>query len=80
MNKLLKLLPAFALVLAASFAFGFSSSPQGTLKALVDNQWVEISDSGSYLCDAAQTTCTARFDNQNQMIPGTQVAGEYIPL
>ncbi|MBE9170946.1 hypothetical protein IQ238_26680 [Pleurocapsales cyanobacterium LEGE 06147] len=80
MNKLSKLLPALALVLGATLAFAFSSPPQGTLKALVNNQWVEISESEPYLCDEAQTSCTARFDEQDQMIPGTEEVGEFIPL
>jgi hypothetical protein len=80
MNKLLKLLPAFVMVLAAFAAFAFSSPQQGTLKALVNNQWVVIDESDPYLCDQAQTTCTARFNEQDQMIQGTEEVGEYIPL
>lgn len=83
MNKLMKSLPALALVLAATMAMAMNfAQPEhtGTLKAFVNNHWVEIPESSSYLCDEEESSCVARFDEADNMISGTLVEGEYTPL
>lgn len=83
MNKLKKLLPALALVLGATLAMAMNfatPAATGTLKANINNEWVVISENTSYLCDEDEILCVARFDEQDQMIPGSEVEGEYTPL
>lgn len=62
MNKLLKLLPVFALVLAASFAFGFSSPVNGPEYGLDGTEWVDVTGllpgPSTYLCNSAPEVCT----------------------
>jgi hypothetical protein len=67
MNKLLKLLPAFALVLAASFAFGFSSPTNGPEYGLDGSQWKEVTGlipgPDTYECNLSSQVCTRSAPN-----------------
>lgn len=78
------MLPALALVLGATLAMAMNfAKPEanGTLKAFIDNEWEPISENTQYLCDdEVESSCVARFDELDQMIPGTEVEGEYNPL
>lgn len=82
MNRLAGKLPLIAFVFAAFAAVAFTSPKQeGTLKAFIDNEWEVISESTPHLCDEeVTTTCVARFDENDQMIPNSDEPGEYQPL
>ncbi|SEG15685.1 DUF6520 family protein [Algoriphagus boritolerans] len=83
MIKFQKLLPALALVLGATLAMAMNfASPEanGTLKAFINNQWQPIPENTQYVCDEEESSCVARFDELDQMIPGTEVEGVYTPL
>jgi hypothetical protein len=77
-----KFLPVIAFVFAIGAAF--ASQPDkvlvGTLKANVSGTWTTISEQQRYSCASnPNIDCVARFDAQNQMIPGTLVKGVYTP-
>lgn len=82
MKNLAGKLPLIAFVVAAFAAVAFTpAKEEGTLKAFIDSEWVEISESTLYNCDEEVTSnCVARFDENDQMIPNSDVDGEYQPL
>ncbi len=76
-----KFLPAMAFLFSIGAAFvthAFSAPPVGTLKAKIDGNWTPINESQSYTCLSGSDECVARFNQQNEMIPGTLVAGTYV--
>lgn len=80
MKTIRNLLPALALVFGATLAMAMNfAQPEqtGTLKAFVNNQWVPISESTNYNCDEEETSCVARFDENDDMIEGTLIEGNY---
>lgn len=73
-------LPVMAFLFAIGAAFvaqAFDAPPVGTLKAKIDGTWQPISETQSYICVSSANECVARFNQQNQMIPGTLVLGTY---
>ncbi|UCS91970.1 hypothetical protein KZP23_14705 [Echinicola marina] len=79
MNKFLKSLPALAFALAASVAFAFNMADEGTLKHQdEEGNWIPVE--GSYQCDQSSETCTALFDENDNMISGSEVEGEFVQL
>jgi hypothetical protein len=87
MKKLFRFLPLFALVLGMGAAFATHqpvSSLANTKKAFISGSWVDITGkviNQDYVCDTAPThNCTAEFNSQNQMVPGTLVNGDYRAL
>jgi|JI10StandDraft_1071094.scaffolds.fasta_scaffold133843_3 hypothetical protein len=75
-----KFLPAMAFLFAIGAAFvtqAFDAPPVGTLKAKINGAWQPISETQSYTCVSSSDECVARFNQQNQMIPGTLVPGTY---
>lgn len=83
MKRFIKMLPALGLVFGATLAMAmnFAEPDQtGTLKAFVNNDWVEIPESSNYHCNEEEVSCVARFDENDDMISGTLIEGEYAPL
>ncbi|WP_339758470.1 DUF6520 family protein [Algoriphagus aquimarinus] len=62
MNKLIKSLPALALVLAATFAFAFSSPKVAAPEYGLDGStWVNVENleiGENYLCNESEQVCT----------------------
>ena len=76
-----KFLPALAFVFAAGVALVANASVaplEGQLKAKINGTWQAISE-GQGSCLTSSDDCKARFDAQNQMIPGSLVPGTYVP-
>ncbi|KEO71711.1 hypothetical protein [Anditalea andensis] len=79
MINLLKKVQVVALALAAAAAFAFNMPEQGTLKGQVsEGVWVDLSPNDLYECNPDATICTARFNDQGEMI--SQVSGQFIQL
>ncbi|MBT0812841.1 hypothetical protein KIH41_16260 [Litoribacter ruber] len=80
MKKLIKSLPALGLALAASMAFAFNmpQERQGVLKGQLSNgTWEEIPEGVSYNCTTMSNVCTAEFDENDDIILGTERPGVY---
>lgn len=81
MNKLIKLLPAFALVLAATFAFAFS--PAGAPEYAQDSSnpsiWYDLTGitpgPSTYECDFSEDVCTRVLPNTSATM---QKEGEFV--
>ncbi len=87
MKKFFAFFPVLAFVVGVGAAL--ASQPSGnalsnTKKAFINGQWVDITGkvlNQDYVCDTAPThNCTADFNSQDQMIPGTLVNGDYRAL
>lgn len=79
-----KFLPVMAFLFAIGAAFvshAFNAPPVGTLKANISGTWTVISETQRYSCQTnPNLDCVARFDANNQMIPGTLIKGNYTPI
>ncbi|WP_339880592.1 DUF6520 family protein [uncultured Algoriphagus sp.] len=70
MNKLAKLLPALAMVLGATFAFGFSpATPQTSEYGLSGSNWINVTGltpgPSTYQCNSASQVCTRQTPNSS---------------
>lgn len=71
MNKLIKSLPALAMVLAATFAFAFSSpsSPEYAQDQVNPSIWYDLTNvtpgPTTYDCDEVDDTCTRALPNDS---------------
>lgn len=80
-------LAIFAFVIAGFAAFAFNSPQEESenIKRALNpdtQQWVDISgqeEGSDYLCLTAETICTAEFTASGQMVPNSQVEGEFAP-
>lgn len=87
MKKLIGMLPVLGLVLGVVAAFASHTSEGNvvnTKKAFIGGSWQDISGqvlNQDYVCDTAPThNCTADFNPQGQMVPGTLIKGDYRDL
>ena len=85
MNKLLKVLPVFALILGTALAFGGASGENlaQTKRANQNGNWVDITgqvQGSDYRCSTSSQVCTQLFDSNGNPIAGTEVSGTYTPI
>ena len=78
MNKLAKLLPALALVLAATFAFAFSPANTQTSEYGLDGEtWINVTGltpgPTTYQCNADPQACTRQAQNPSAPVVKTGI-------
>jgi len=78
-NQAINLLRGGVFMLAAVAAFAFTQpNPQGVLKAHLGNGSFQVIPEGTmFNCSLSSDVCTARFDENDQQIPGSQTTGTY---
>lgn len=78
-NQAINLLRGGVFMLAAVAAFAFTQpDPEGVLKGHLGSGVYEvIPEEASFNCLSSSAVCTARFDENDQQIPGTQTTGAY---
>ena len=77
MVKSLKMLPALAMVLAATLAFGFTPNTPPTPEHGYDGAWIEVTGltpgASTYQCDADPQACTRKAPNSTAQVVKTGI-------